>query len=300
MQRISIDHLTDYRYINPIRLQEHRLMLRPREGHDVRVVSSELLIEPTPTVKWHRDAYDNSVAVLRFEGKTDRLSIRSRTTIEHYEESPLDFVVADHAVNFPFTYAPAERTGLVPFILPIFTGDAPALQQWISAFWHPGQLLETFSLVDAMSRAIHDGFQYQIREAPGVRSPGETLAARSGSCRDFATLLMEACRYLGMAARFVSGYLHCPATEQGHGATHAWTEIYLPGTGWKGFDPTSGQIVGSDHIAVAVERHPEAAPPVAGSFVGALSGPPVMEVDVRVKGIAEPANGNSGKGAGNG
>jgi transglutaminase-like putative cysteine protease len=147
--------------------------------------------------------------------------------------------------------------------------------------------METFVLVDTMSRAIYDHFQYQMREAPGVQPPGETLAKQSGSCRDFATLLMEACRYLGMAARFVSGYLHCPATERGHGATHAWTEVYLPGTGWKGFDPTTAQVVGSDHIAVAVERHPEAAPPVAGSFFGNLTAPPVMEVDVQVRGVSD-------------
>ncbi len=287
MQRIAIDHLTEYRYANPIRLQEHRLMLRPREGHDVRVASSELLLEPSAKVKWNRDAYENSVAILQFDGETDRLSIRSKTVIEHYEESPLDFMVAEYAVHFPFNYNPAERTGLVPFLLPIFTDDSPSIQSWTSQFWQPGQLMETFVLVDTMSRAIHENFQYQMREAPGVQPPGETLAKQSGSCRDFATLLMEACRYLGMAARFVSGYLHCPATERGHGATHAWTEVYLPGTGWKGFDPTTAQVAGSDHIAVAVERHPEAAPPVAGSFFGNLSAPPVMEVDVQVRGVSE-------------
>jgi transglutaminase-like putative cysteine protease len=287
MQRIAIDHLTEYRYSNPIQLQEHRLMLRPREGHDVRVASSELLLEPAAKVKWNRDAYDNSVAILQFKGETDRLSIRSKTVIEHYEEAPLDFVVAKYAVQFPFNYKPAERTGLVPFILPIYTEDGPSIYNWTSRFWQPGQLMETFVLVDTMSRTIFQNFQYQMREAPGVQTPGETLAKQSGSCRDFATLLMEACRYLGLAARFVSGYLHCPATERGHGATHAWTEVYLPGTGWKGFDPTTAQVVGSDHIAVAVERHPEAAPPVAGSFFGNLSAPPVMEVDVQVRGVSE-------------
>ncbi|MFP4419306.1 MAG: transglutaminase domain-containing protein [Desulfococcaceae bacterium] len=287
MQRIAIDHLTEYRYSNPIQLQEHRLMLRPREGHDVRVASSELLLEPLAKVKWNRDAYDNSVAILQFEGKCERLSIRTKTVIEHYEESPLDFVVAEYALHFPFNYNPAERTGLVPFLLPIYTEDSPSIQSWTSQFWQPGQLMETFVLVDTMSRAIYDYFQYQMREAPGVQPPGETLAKKSGSCRDFATLLMEACRYLGMAARFVSGYLHCPATERGRGATHAWTEVYLPGTGWKGFDPTTAQVVGSDHIAVAVERHPEAAPPVAGSFIGNLSAPPVMEVDVQVRGVSD-------------
>jgi transglutaminase-like putative cysteine protease len=123
---------------------------------------------------------------------------------------------------------------------------------------------------------------YQMREAPGVQTPGATVAQQSGSCRDFATLFMEACRLMGLAARFVSGYLHCPATEAGHGATHAWAEVYLPGAGWKGFDPTIGALVGVDHIPVAVHRHPEAIPPIAGSFVGQLAAPPALEVEVQV------------------
>jgi transglutaminase-like putative cysteine protease len=109
---------------------------------------------------------------------------------------------------------------------------------------------------------------YQVREEPGVQTPDETLARGTGSCRDFANLFMQAARVLGLAARFVSGYLNSPFADGRGGATHAWAEVYLPGAGWKGFDPTSGEIAGSRHIAVAVARLPEVVSPVSGAFVG--------------------------------
>jgi transglutaminase-like putative cysteine protease len=108
------------------------------------------------------------------------------------------------------------------------------------------------------------------------------LTSRAGSCRDFATLFIEACRLLGLAARFVSGYLYSPTLPPGQGATHAWSEVYLPGAGWKGFDSTSGQVVGNNYIAVAVSRHPESVPPVSGSFQAAAPQAPVMHVVVEV------------------
>lgn len=128
---------------------------------------------------------------------------------------------------------------------------------------------------------------YQVREAEGVQSPATTLASGSGSCRDFAALFIEACRYLGLAARFVSGYLHMPDDESGNASTHAWAEVYLPGPGWKGFDPTSGVVTGNQHIPVAVARHPEAVPPVSGSFIGPLGQAPSLKVAVRVAALAD-------------
>jgi len=115
---------------------------------------------------------------------------------------------------------------------------------------------------------IHQTLSYQRREEAGVQSAADTLSHGSGSCRDFANLFMEAARCLGFASRFVSGYLYAPPSMINFGATHAWAEVYLPGAGWKGFDPTIGEIVGSNHIAVAVARLPESVPPVAGSFIG--------------------------------
>ncbi|MFP4348591.1 MAG: transglutaminase family protein [Thermodesulfobacteriota bacterium] len=282
MRRMRIEHTTTYTYSNPVDFGTHRLLLRPREGHDIRIETSKLEIDPKYTIHWHRDAYNNSVGVVSFSKPAPRLKIFSETVIQNYEDAPLDFIVAEYAVNFPFHYDPTERTGLMPFLLSIYPDDSFQVRDWLFQFWKPGQIIETYVFLDIINKAISNQFEYMVREEPGVQSPAATLSGNTGSCRDFATLFMEACRYVGLAARFVSGYLHCEPTEKGHGATHAWAEVYLPGPGWKGFDPTSGELVGNNHIPVAVNRHPEAVPPISGSFMGKLSQPPAMEVNLRV------------------
>jgi transglutaminase-like putative cysteine protease len=282
MQRLRIAHLTQYRYSTAVTLGPHRLLLRPREGHDVHIESSKLDISPLPQIKWHRDMFDNSVAVATFLQASDRLTIESEVVIEHYDEAPLDFLVSDYAVNYPFLYSPEEGVDLLPYEQSVYPTDHQALRDWVDGFGFGSGPIETYAMLDRMNRALAGGLTYVKREEPGVQSPGETLARRSGSCRDYAALFIEACRLLGLASRFVSGYLHAPATEKGNAATHAWAEVYLPGPGWKGFDPTSGELTGTRHIAVAVARHPETVPPVAGTFTGPSEPPPVMHVDVQV------------------
>lgn len=282
MQRLRITHLTEYRYSSSITLGPHQLLLRPREGHDVHIESSRLDISPQPQIKWHRDMFDNSVAVATFLDPSDRLTIASEVVIEHYEEAPLDFLVSDYAVNYPFLYTPEERVDLLPYEQPVYPNDQQALRDWVSGFGFGQGPIETYVMLDRMNRALAGGLTYIIREEPGVQSPDQTLASRRGSCRDYAALFIEACRHLGLASRFVSGYLHAPATEEGNAATHAWAEVYLPGPGWKGFDPTIGEVTGSRHIAVAVARHPETVPPVAGTFVGPNEPPPALIVNVQV------------------
>jgi transglutaminase-like putative cysteine protease len=282
MQRLTSSHLTEYRYAALVTLGPHQLLLRPREGHDVRIESSKLDISPTAQIKWHRDVFDNSVAVASFSEPTDRLTIASELVIEHYEEAPLDFLVADYAVNYPFIYGPEERVELLPYEQPAYPNEQDALRDWVNGFGFGQRAIETYALLDRMNRAVVDQFTYVKRDEPGVHSPSRTLAERSGSCRDYAALFIEACRYLGLASRFVSGYLHAPATEAGSAATHAWAEVYLPGPGWKGFDPTIGEVTGARHIAVAVARHPEAVPPVAGSFTGPIGAAATLVVDVKV------------------
>ncbi|MFO7445446.1 MAG: transglutaminase domain-containing protein [Ignavibacteriaceae bacterium] len=142
-----------------------------------------------------------------------------------------------------------------------------------------------FTLLDRMNHEIANKFVYQMREEPGVQPPALTLKSNSGSCRDFAALFMEACRHLGLASRFVSGYVYSAAIEAGNASTHAWSEVYLPGAGWKGFDPTSGVVAGNRHIAAAVARHPEDVPPVAGSYLGAPGQRPLLRVAVRVSAL---------------
>lgn len=283
MRRLRIWHETVYEFPAPVRLGEHTLMLRPREGHDVRIEASTLAITPEGRVTWHRDAHDNSVATVGFSasGPASALVITSEVVIQHFDEAPLDFVVAEHAVTYPFEYTPEEVADLGPYRLaPGARNTVP--DGWLARFWRAGDDLQTYVLLENMCRGISEDLEYCMREAPGVQTPGETLAAGTGSCRDYANLFMEGVRGLGLAARFVSGYLHSPPGEDDHGATHAWAEVYLPGAGWKGFDPTGGIVTGNEHIPVAVAARPDAVPPVAGSFTGLAEPPPVLRVRVEV------------------
>ena len=285
MRRIEISHVTEYLFPSQVSLLPHRLLLRPRENHNVRIESSVLEIRPAHTLQWKCDVLDNSVALASFHGPSDRLRVSSSLVIQHYEENPFDFLVDDYAVIHPFEYAEEDRAELAPFQQSVYRSDRDAVQGWLDGLGLE-QPMETFALLARMNREIAGGFSYQMREEPGVQPPALTLASESGSCRDFAALFMEACRFLGLASRFVSGYLFAPATTAGNASTHAWAEAYLPGAGWIGFDPTSGEVTGNRHIAVAVARHPEAVPPVAGSYLGLPDQRPVMTVAVRVSALA--------------
>jgi transglutaminase-like putative cysteine protease len=285
MRRLRIKHLTTYQYADSVTLLPHKLLLHPREGRDIRIESAELIIAPAYQLQWQRDVYDNAVAQATFLKPSNQLSIDSHVLIQHYDDKPLDFLVADYAAFFPFQYDAAESVELGPYLSTIFDLDRPMLSAWLKQFWYAGQVVETYLLLEWINKAIATGFTYQQREEPGVQTPAATLARGAGSCRDFATLFIDACRSLGLAARFVSGYLYSPTLPQGQGATHAWSEVYLPGAGWKGFDSTSGQVVGNQHIAVAVNRHPESVPPVSGSFIAPPTSncqSPVMSVVVEV------------------
>lgn len=278
MQRYKILHRTYYNFTAPVRLEPHVLRLRPRENHELRIESSTLDITPPATLRWHRDVEDNSVAIATFDTPAEQLLIESAVIIQHYNEAPLDFLVADYAMNYPFTYTPDDGTVLSPYMKAVVHEANDALTNWVATLWQPDEPIQTYALLQRLCVHIQQKLSYQVREEPGVQTAIDTLSRGTGSCRDFATLFMEAARRLGLAARFVSGYLNAPPSAVDFGATHAWAEVYLPGAGWKGFDPTIGAIVGTDHIAVAVARLPEAVPPIAGSFVG----PPGASMNVGV------------------
>lgn len=282
MRRLKISHLTEYRFADYVTLQPHQLLLRPREGPEVHIESSSLVISPEHRVKWHRDALDNATAIAEFKEAAQTLSIYSEVIIQHYEENPLDFLVEEYAVNYPFQYDPRERAELQSFLQPVYLNDCDAIHNWFSQMGISRPAMQTYALLDQMCQNIKNFFAYTVREEPGVQSPAQTLFSGQGSCRDFAALFIEGCRSLGLASRFVSGYAHAPGSEQWSSTTHAWAEVYLPGAGWKGFDPTAGEVTGSRHIPVAVARHPESVPPVAGSFVGLTGSAPELIVDVRV------------------
>jgi len=283
MRRIQIRHLTEYAYRHPVRFLEHRLLIRPREGHDIRIESSLLDIYPAYEIYWRRDIFGNSVGIVKFSEESDLLRVLSEVVVQHYEDQVLSFTLDEAAMNFPFQYDPMEQVDLIPYKLSGFPQDFAGIGDWIRKVWRPGDSIETQKLLSLLSEAVVEDFVYEMRTEPGVQSPSTTLARRKGACRDLATLFIEACRYCGLAARFVSGYLVSDAAVRDYGSTHAWAEIYLPGTGWRGYDATSGQPVGGDHIAVAVNRRPEAVPPISGAYVGPPKPSPKLSVDVTVR-----------------
>jgi transglutaminase-like putative cysteine protease len=280
MKRIRIIHDTTYYYHEPVKFGPHRAMMRPREGHDVRIVGARVVIEPTATVRWLRDVEGNSVAVLTFAEPARRLHILAEADVDLPEDNPLECLIDPTARSFPFQYSPDEQVELVPYRLPSYPYDGPALHQWLRDLYQPGQLIDTFQLLHQLNAHILQSLRYEARDTAGVQLPHETLARGAGSCRDYAVLMMEAARYWGFGARFVTGYVQM--AEGQHGATHAWTEIYLPGAGWRGFDPTNNKLVGAEHISVAVAREQEKALPLSGSWEGPAAAFERLEVSVQV------------------
>ncbi len=268
MQRYKIIHRTYYNYSASVILGEHHLLLRPREDHELRIESFLLKTTPEAKIFWHRDVEDNSVAIANFNQPTQQLVIESEVIIQQYNDSPLDFLVADYAVKYPFSYKDDEVFLLSPYMVLPNQAAQENLKNWIYGVYQGTEVIQTYTLLQRLTAHIYKTFTYKAREEQGVQTAIETLSLRSGSCRDFALLFMEAVKCLGLASRFVSGYLYVPLMPDQIGSTHAWAEVYLPGGGWKGFDPTTGEIVGADHIPVAVSRLAESVPPVSGLFSG--------------------------------
>ncbi|AZZ94865.1 transglutaminase family protein [Hahella sp. KA22] len=283
MKRYKIGHETTYSFSGLVQLYPHTLRLRPREGHELRIESSRLDISPPATLRWHRDVEGNSVSVASFIDKVKRLRIYSEVLIQKYDLAPLDFLVADYAVDYPFHYLDEDRAVLAPYIDDACGADNVGLSDWINKLWRHGETVQTISLLLRLNHHIFQTIAYRKREEEGVQSAERTLYLGSGSCRDSANLFMASARRLGFAARFVSGYIYVNGMSMQVGSTHAWAEVFIPGAGWKGFDPTRGTIVGAEHIAVAVARLPESIPPIAGDFFGVPGSS--MEVNVRVTDI---------------
>jgi transglutaminase-like putative cysteine protease len=280
MERLRIDHHTEFCYRSPVTFGLHRAMLRPREGHDVHIEKLALNVEPSANVRWLRDIYGNSIAVIKFLNPSDRLVISSSAEVSHFEEELFDFEVEPTCLEYPFQYNTEEQAELVPYRLCSYPHDGFAVREWLRGIYLPGQTAGTLELLDRLNTRIFETFQYENRDAPGVQIPCETLAAGKGSCRDFAVLMMEAARHWGFGARFVSGYVQL--LEGQHGSTHAWTEIYIPGFGWRGFDPTNNKPAGTEHVSVAVARDQDKAMPLAGTWEGPADAFERMEVSVQV------------------
>jgi len=280
MKRIRITHSTEYHYHAPVTFGPHRALLRPREGHDLHIESSRLKIEPKANVRWVRDIYGNSIALITFAEPARKLSLFSEVDVDLYDDTPIDCVIDPLAQSYPFQYAANEQVEIIPYRLPSYPHDGPAVQQWLLDLHRPGQLMNTSELLNKLNTRIYESFRYNARYDPGVQLPCQTLALGTGSCRDYAVFMMEAARHWGFGSRFVTGYIQMG--EGQHGATHAWTEIYIPGAGWRGFDPTNNKLAGTEHIAVGVAREQDKASPLSGFWEGPNDAWDRMEVSVQV------------------
>lgn len=280
MKQIRIVHHTNYHYHVPVTFGPHRALLRPREGHDLHIEASRLEIEPRAEVRWLRDIYGNSIALIDFKEPAAGLSLKSEVDVLLFEESPLECLIDPLAQSYPFQYGANEQIEIVPYRIPSYPHDGPVVQRWLRDLYQPGQLIDTSELLIQLNTRIFETLRYEHREEAGVQLPCQTLALGKGSCRDYAVLMMEAARHWGFAARFVTGYIQM---EEGqHGATHAWTEIYIPGAGWRGFDPTNNKRAGSEHVSVAVAREQDKAIPVSGYWEGPSDAFSHMNVTVQV------------------
>ena len=258
-------------------------MFRPRESHDLRLIQTDLTIVPQPThLRWLHDPFDNSVAVATFAGATSELRFESVVTLQHFETTLPDYPIEEYARRYPFRYSDEDFPVLMRALTPHYPNEA--VSKWVLQFLDPSDSTDTIKVLRAMTHGICDQLTYTRRIEKGVHTPENTLVSRKGSCRDFAVLMMEGARSLGIAARFVSGYIFTPNDSglAGGGATHAWMQAYLPGAGWIDFDPTNSIIGNRNLIRVGVAWSPEHVLPLWGTYSGSPGAFVGMDVTVKV------------------
>jgi transglutaminase-like putative cysteine protease len=287
MTIFRVRHITEYRYRRPVRFGEHRIMFRPRDSYDQRLLSDSLLVTPLPQgVTWSHDVFGNCVAHVAIQQASKELRFETVITLDHFPQDTPAFVTDERAMLHPFSYEDEELPDLRSSMQRQFVDDGGEIERWAGQFRGTGSSIETGRLLMTLCYAIKESFAYERRSAHGTQPPLITLQSRRGTCRDFALLMMEAVRSLGFAARFVSGYIYVPSRDGvlnlGGGSTHAWCQVYLPGAGWVEFDPTNGIVGNRDLIRAAVTRDPRQAVPLSGTFFGHPSDDLGMNVQVNV------------------
>ncbi|TSD83290.1 transglutaminase family protein [Mycobacterium sp. KBS0706] len=282
MITLRIQHKTTYRYRQPVSLGPHRLMLRPRESRDLRLMSSDVAVTPAAAMTWAQDVYGNAIATATFQTMADHLVVDSVAELQLNVTPWPVFDIAASALSYPFRYSDDEWADLGALAIQQYPDPAGQLRGWVRAFIRADPT-DTLALLKDLSAGVADWIRYQSREDEGTQSPTQTLDRGWGSCRDLAVLFVEAARSLGFGARIVSGYLYNPDQDSpGAGSTHAWAEVYVPGAGWITFDPTNRRVGGFNLIPVAVARNVWQTMPVAGSFVGMTGAFQGLSVEVLV------------------
>lgn len=291
MPMLNIHHRTTYTFRQRVSLSPHRLMLRPREGRELRLLSHEISISPDAELSWSHDVFGNAVASATFQNSSDSLVVGSMATVDLTASAWPVFDIAVSAINYPFLYSDSDWTDLGALAVQQYEDIDGRLAAWARGFV-AGTPTDTLSLLKDISLGIASSISYQSREEEGTQAPLTTLDRGWGSCRDFALLFVEAVRSLGFGARIVSGYLFNPDSSligsTDYGSTHAWAEVFVPRAGWITFDPTNRSMGGANLVPVAVTRDIAQAIPVSGSFMGAADAFLSMDVTVEVKAV-DPA-----------
>ena len=289
MPILDIKHVTTYRYNRPVSFGEHRMMLLPRDDEDQKVIECELEITPKPVrLDWSRDIFGNHVATARFDDRADKLSFVSKVRLNH---EPAKFRASDidyFARRYPVAYSVGDWSALNRYIKP--PSARRELDRWSATFFRNSKSADLYELLVSMTQTIKQTIEHVSRHEEGIQDPVETLALESGSCRDVAVLMIAALRSRGIAARFVSGYVHLTGgdNEEGdiaRGNTHAWVQVYIPGPGWVDFDPAAGKTGNQNLIRVAAVQHPSEAIPLQGTWYGLPSDHLAMNVAVRVRAV---------------
>ena len=292
MARITIVHTTTYRYRNPVGLTRHRMMLRPDDSHDLRLHEASLVIDPHPaSIRWAHDVFNNSICFVEWPPslRTEHITIVSTLDLTHHPEGPaLPAYTLDPAAEMlPFLYPEREVPDLLSLAAPQTLDLEGSVAAWARLFVAEPGKTPTLTMLAAMTHAIKAKFGYQERHEEGTQTAAATLALGSGTCRDFAVLMMEAVRSIGLAARFVTGYLYddTSGTTRGGGSTHAWCSVYLPGAGWVEYDPTNGLLAGANLVRVGVTRTAEQASPISGGYIGGPNETLGLDVCVAVSAV---------------
>lgn len=295
---LTIHHTTKHLYERPVSFSDHALFLRPLDSHRRQVSRFEVTTTPASTQRWVRDAYGNSVLSCNF-GLTESatLAFETRIDLSLQEENPFDFILANHATAYPFQYREPDLSSLKSYFDADAGKGAPKVLDWFyQAVENPMRHNDLVQFVSDINAAVRRDINYVRRDEEGIQDPDTTLRLKSGSCRDMAVLFIAVLRQIGFAARFCSGYLYDPPTGEGGepvfnravGSMHAWAEVYLPGAGWKGFDPTNGILANSFFIPSAVSHNPKFIEPIQGQYFAKGTVPSTMEVDLQIEASGSP------------